>query len=63
MTVPAPSSSPERLLLAPPHDEPAHRRAVATFARLTHAVAELAEAIEAALIEWRRKARKDGQRG
>jgi hypothetical protein len=59
MSVPAPRKSPARLSLAPPHDEPAHRLAVAAMARLTRAVAELVETLEATLAEWRRKARKE----
>ena len=40
-----------------PHSMSAHRHAIAALARLTHAVADLVEAIEATLTEWRRKAR------
>ena len=41
MTVRAPRTSPERLPITPPHGEPAHRRAVAALARLTHAISVL----------------------
>lgn len=59
MNGPAPRTNQERLLLAPPHNESAPRLAVITLARLTHAVADLAAAIEATLAEWQRKARTE----
>jgi hypothetical protein len=48
---------------APSQGESAHRQAVCALARLTRAVAELVETLEATLAEWRRKARKEGRRG
>ena len=58
MTTPPRSQSPVRPTSPPLHGEPPHRSALATLARLTHAVADLAAAFEATLAEWARKARK-----
>jgi hypothetical protein len=40
-----------------------HRPVVVALADLTHALADLVEAIEAALVEWQRMAQKEGKRG
>jgi hypothetical protein len=57
MTTPPRSTGPVQPTSPPSRNEPPHRPALTTLARLVHAVADLATGFETTLAEWARKAR------